>query len=150
MKDTAGNTRRYRQSHPEATRAHTRVNNAIRSGKLQKRPCEKCGCVKVHAHHDDYAQPLVVRWLCHDCHENLHHISAEHRAARREELRKRKRPRRAVPIAVTDSAQAIRNKQRRDHAKLLRETGMEYRDIGIVLGVTKSQAFKLANEVSYH
>ena len=35
--------------------------------------CSACDAeVKVAAHHDDYAKPLVVRWLCYPCHAGWH------------------------------------------------------------------------------
>jgi hypothetical protein len=45
---------------------------AIKSGKLQRQPCEVCGATKVHGHHDDYTKPLDVRWLCPLHHRRLH------------------------------------------------------------------------------
>lgn len=60
--------KRWRERNPEKYAAHTVVGNALRSGKLVKQPCERCGAQKVHAHHDDYSKPLEVRWLC-----PLHH-----------------------------------------------------------------------------
>lgn len=48
--------------------AHIIVGNALRSGILRKLNCEVCGCKKSNAHHDDYAKPLEVRWLC-----DIHH-----------------------------------------------------------------------------
>jgi hypothetical protein len=54
--------------------AHNRVSAAIESGELAPRPCEVCGHERAIAHHDDYAQPLEVRWLCH------HHHAERHRA----------------------------------------------------------------------
>lgn len=49
------------------------VKNAILSGKLKPKPCEKCGSKKnVIAHHDDYSKPLKVRWLCESCHRLYH------------------------------------------------------------------------------
>jgi len=62
----------YRKRYPERYAAHTKVGNAIRDGKLAKKPCEVCGELIVHAHHDDYSKPLEVRWLCTK-HHALHH-----------------------------------------------------------------------------
>ncbi|CAB4128197.1 hypothetical protein UFOVP270_35 [uncultured Caudovirales phage] len=50
----------------------TTTNRYIKSGFLVKKPCEVCGNEKVDAHHDDYAKPLSVRWLCRK-HHNEHH-----------------------------------------------------------------------------
>ncbi len=53
--------------------ARQRVNNALRSGLLVKRPCEICGTTdRVHAHHDDYNKPLDVMWLCPQHHHDRH------------------------------------------------------------------------------
>ncbi len=69
--------RKWQLAHPERRTAHQRVNTAIRSGRLQKQPCEVCGTTEnIDGHHDRYDQPLVVRWLC-----RLHH--AQHHAAER-------------------------------------------------------------------
>lgn len=48
------------------------MNKALRSGELERRPCEVCAHPKSDGHHDDYAKPLEVRWLCRSCHK-LHH-----------------------------------------------------------------------------
>ena len=54
-------------------RARWMVKNAIRSGHLTKLPCQFCGETKSEAHHDDYAKPLDVIWVCRRCHiENFH------------------------------------------------------------------------------
>lgn len=61
--------------------AKTSVMKAIRSGSLVREACEKCGRQPevangrnvVQAHHEDYDQPLVVRWLCQACHYSEHH-----------------------------------------------------------------------------
>jgi DNA-binding XRE family transcriptional regulator/ribosomal protein S27AE len=54
--------------------ASNAVARAIRSGELiRARSCERCGSgVHVIAHHDDYAKPLDVRWLCRKCHVHWH------------------------------------------------------------------------------
>lgn len=44
-----------------------------RRGKLKKEPCEKCGVDHAEKHHDDYARPLDVRWMCRPCHLE-HHV----------------------------------------------------------------------------
>lgn len=51
------------------------TRRAINSGKIVRGPCEVCGATKVDAHHDDYGQPLAVRWLCR-AHHNEHHAKA--------------------------------------------------------------------------
>ena len=56
----------------EKNRAREVCQAAIKSGKLTRQSCEKCGNVKTHAHHDDYSKPLDVRWLCHACHMAHH------------------------------------------------------------------------------
>lgn len=45
---------------------------AVRKGRLIRRPCELCGNPVVEGHHDDYGKPLDVRWLCHRHHRALH------------------------------------------------------------------------------
>lgn len=57
--------------------AHVIVGNAIRDGKLIKHPCEACGSKTVNAHHDDYAFPLNVRWLCDTHHNEWHRENGE-------------------------------------------------------------------------
>lgn len=63
----------WRKAHPDAYRAQTAVNNAVRDKRLQKDPCSICGTEKdVHGHHKDYAKPLDVIWLCAKCHHRVH------------------------------------------------------------------------------
>ena len=63
----------WRKENPEKYKAHNALNNAVRDGKIQKKPCEVCGDEKSHAHHDDYSKPLDVKWLCALHHHRLHH-----------------------------------------------------------------------------
>lgn len=60
--------------HADKYKAGIAVTNALSSGKLKRQPCEKCGCLKVDAHHDDYSKPLVVRWLCRPHHMEHHRL----------------------------------------------------------------------------
>lgn len=67
----------------KATRA---VSAARASGRLQPAEhCEDCGSKfgkpawkKPYAHHEDYAKPLDVVWLCGKCHRTRHYGSRSH------------------------------------------------------------------------
>lgn len=48
--------------------ARSKVSNEIRSGRLQRLPCEKCLATPADAHHHDYSKPLEIVWLCRRCH----------------------------------------------------------------------------------
>lgn len=60
------------QCSPEKRRAHCKIRKMIKRGKLQRKPCEKCGNPNSQAHHDDYSKPRDVRWLCQFHHSELH------------------------------------------------------------------------------
>ena len=67
----------YIARNPEKRKAHTAVSNALSLGKILRQPCSVCGVSKlVHAHHDDYAKPLEVVWLC-----QKHHIERHQRVS---------------------------------------------------------------------
>lgn len=57
--------------------AHILVGNAVRAGTIIKKCCEICGNEKSNAHHDDYAKPLDVRWLCDIHHQEWHKENGE-------------------------------------------------------------------------
>lgn len=61
---------KYREIHPDRTKAHMLVLTARRNGSLKKKPCP-CGETKVGGHHEDYSKPLDVDWLCTKCHVKL-------------------------------------------------------------------------------
>lgn len=73
IRATAAATKRRRRANPAMLRAHNAVARAIASGAIKRRPCEVCGRRDSVAHHEDYAKPLIVRWLCY-----VHH-AARHR-----------------------------------------------------------------------
>lgn len=51
---------------------------AIRRGRLVRPDvCSACGeTCKPEGHHDDYSEPLEVRWLCKPCHCRHHRLAA--------------------------------------------------------------------------
>lgn len=68
--------RKERPGEMEKIGARKKLNNAVRSGIVDKPfRCEKCDGFDPEAHHDDYAKPLEVKWLCKNCHEAHHHNS---------------------------------------------------------------------------
>lgn len=75
----------HRVRHPERYRARTALNNAVRDGRLERRPCVHCGTrVRVQAHHHDYSKPLDVTWACFICHREIEHaqvVVSERRAS---------------------------------------------------------------------
>lgn len=83
------------------------VAAAIHSGALVRRPCEVCGKEKSEAHHDDYAKPLDVKWLC-----RFHHRirDAELREAWRAELRRIERD--ALPKVVQQRLDRLAQKNK--------------------------------------
>lgn len=68
------NAENWRDNNPKARAAHNAVARAKANGTLIVQPCEVCGDdYNIHAHHDDYDNPLSVRWLC-----PLHHVRHHH------------------------------------------------------------------------
>lgn len=58
------------EKNKEKRKAHIILRRAIISGKIM-RPCECSECLKIckpDGHHQDYAMPLQVVWLCRACH----------------------------------------------------------------------------------
>lgn len=62
----------WRRANVTKYRCHIEVQKALKNGTISKQPCEVCGSRVVDAHHDDYSQPLKVRWLCRQHHTRLH------------------------------------------------------------------------------
>jgi len=66
---------RYKKNNPIKMKASTKSWNAIKGGHLIRLPCEICGNIVVHGHHDDYSKPLDVRWLCPPHHKEWHELN---------------------------------------------------------------------------
>lgn len=71
----------WRFNNPERVKAQRLIFSALRNKTLIKQPCEKCGCEKSEAHHEDYSKPLEINWLC-----KKHHVEADKLRRQREKL----------------------------------------------------------------
>ena len=70
-------SKRYRLKNPQKTKAHDAVNSAVKRGKLVRpTDCSECAnpTGRIEAHHDDYSQLLMVRWVCVKCHKLIHRL----------------------------------------------------------------------------
>lgn len=74
---------RYKQEHADRVRARQLLQRAVRDGKIVRpATCDGCGSkARVDGHHDDYNQPLTVRWLCRQCHLDHHRAVGPGKAA---------------------------------------------------------------------
>jgi len=48
------------------------ANRMLRNGVIEKQPCAECGKDNSQMHHPNYNEPLLIAWLCGDCHSALH------------------------------------------------------------------------------
>lgn len=64
----------WAEKNPEAVKAQHLLRSAVKNGSLKKSElCQICGVQgKLHGHHEDYAKPLQVIWVCSSCHRNIH------------------------------------------------------------------------------
>lgn len=97
MRSEYATYREYRYSRSPGQRerewANAAVVRAVRSGKLVRpESCQRCGASgRIHGHHPDYSQPLVVEWLCVPCHGTEHkQLRAAANEARRARLKDKK------------------------------------------------------------
>ena len=72
LKLAAEVTKVWRSEDKRRTKCHNAVARAIKSGKLVKQSCKRCGSEKTEAHHENYDEPLNIVWLCSVCHKKRH------------------------------------------------------------------------------
>ena len=68
----------------ENASANGKLRRAVRLGRIEKPDnCSACGDAMptraLHGHHEDYAKPLEVEWLCYSCHGAKHQTAEYHR-----------------------------------------------------------------------
>lgn len=58
------------------TLTHRQANiifgNAVRDGRIIRKPCQICGKENAQGHHEDYNKPLDVFWVCTRHHQDRH------------------------------------------------------------------------------
>ena len=62
-----------RKKFPGKDRVRSKVSNALRDGRLIRKPCKICG-KKAQAHHSDYRRPFLIIWLCFFHHRKEHSL----------------------------------------------------------------------------
>ena len=81
MKLNPQSTRDYQRSYskrfPEKIKAGKKIEYAIKTNKIIRKPCLICGLEKSEGHHPDYSKPLEVVWLCRRHHLNVHNKKLE-------------------------------------------------------------------------
>lgn len=119
---------RYPERSPWQKWAQSRVWNAIERGVLVKADvCQECGRVcKTDGHHDDYALPLEVRWLCRWCHQEWHRINGEAKNAGMH------------VVTNTLAEQKKRKAARMQRISAMRAGGMTQKAIAEAFGVTQA------------
>lgn len=146
--------KRWRAKNPEKVKAHGKVLNALRRGRIKRKPCEKCGRAKATAHHEDYSKPLDVTWLCARCHRQLHAARDGmqlHPPGYKNHGKRPPRPPRK-PV-VWPGRKQYQPAPKRDallaQAKQLAGEGKSYQQIAAALGVSKGTVYKWLNPKSY-
>jgi Homeodomain-like domain len=134
---TLTSSARWRQRYPEKSIAQSKVAYAIRKGVLRSQPCETCGRFPADAHHEDYAKPLEVRWLC-----PVHH--AETHGFKKPTL-----PKKAPWGKRTVFQPAPKRDELIEKVIDLRKEGLTYKRIAVELGVSKGTIYKWVNQTSY-
>lgn len=84
----------WRKARPDRVLIWRAVRDAIRDGVIVRAgACEECGVeCDTQGHHEDYAKPLEVKWLCFSCHQGKHSVRPKG---------KKRGPRRPTPEGST-------------------------------------------------
>jgi hypothetical protein len=71
-KQNALASKRYRDKNKDKKFAHRELRKAMLRGDVVRPDTCGCGTANPQAHHPDYSQPLMVMWMCHRRHAELH------------------------------------------------------------------------------
>lgn len=119
--------RKYQAKKPAKKVAQLALNRAIKAGVMVRPPtCEECSARRPEGHHDDYAKPLDVRWLCRNHHKAWHRQHGEAKSA-------------DLPVSLNmgiRAAQLRRKAARRNLIPVMLAGGMTRKGIAKALGVS--------------
>lgn len=76
--------KQYRKDNPEKTKAHDKVTDEIRAGRLKPASsfqCAFCDSQAAHYHHNDYSKPLEILPVCYQHHSDIHKAQAQSASA---------------------------------------------------------------------
>ncbi len=81
-KHRAAQMREYRKDPTIKRRNMARwaLHHQKESGMIVSAPCAFCGGKDSEAHHPDYDKPLLIVWLCRECHRKIHPRSKQNPA----------------------------------------------------------------------
>lgn len=65
------------EKHRDRFRARCRFIMAVKKGKIKRGDCVICNAPNAQGHHEDYAKPFDVIWLCRKHHQELHYTKKE-------------------------------------------------------------------------
>lgn len=124
-----------RKAFPLKHQAQDISKRAIHTGRLVAGPCEiGVDCLgEVQGHHDDYAKPLTVRWLCRRHHQQWHAEHGEGANAGNPRVPAKKRPRKVTD----DDIRVMRG---------LRSRGVTAKVIAERFGVSLSLVYTLTRQ----
>lgn len=147
-KNHTQNNKKWRKNNPQKVKAHSIVNEAIRTGKLVKpTKCSFCNLEKkVQAHHEDYEKPLEITWLCSTCHSNLH------KQKRIENGFQYKPQKQYIKKGYNNKGKSkpYKKDHRYTQAIELRQQGKTYQQIADITGISNSQIYKWLNNPDYN
>jgi len=67
-----GRYKKYPRAKYPMPSANKQSDAAIRTGKIKRLPCEICGKTDAQGHHEDYAKPMDLKFLCARHHADRH------------------------------------------------------------------------------
>lgn len=69
---SAKNSKALKERITNYSSLHCKITRMVKSGAIVKQPCCMCGSVMVHAHLDEYKEPIEIMWLCAVHHKARH------------------------------------------------------------------------------